>query len=213
MNETKEKLNIRDSLSYIFFKNPVLILGLVIGQLAAGDTSLQNGAALSVTFLFIAVPVLVFASVIGKKLPEWLRPVSYALLSAAMLVPSYFICGTFSATIYDSMGIYPALLAVSTVPIVFSSKFAEKQNAAAALLNGLCLALGFAVTALILGGARELFGNGSLWGIKLAEASFPAAKLPFWGFILLGFMAAIVNLIKDIVRKSEEAQGIEEEKA
>lgn len=213
MNETKEKLNIRDSLSYIFFKNPVLILGLVIGQLAAGDTSLQNGAALSVTFLFIAVPVLVFASVIGKKLPEWLRPVSYALLSAAMLVPSYFICGTFSATIYDSMGIYPALLAVSTVPIVFSSKFAEKQNVAAALLNGLCLALGFAVTALILGGARELFGNGSLWGIKLAEASFPAAKLPFWGFILLGFMAAIVNLIKDIVRKSEEAQGIEEEKA
>ena len=212
MIETKEKLNLKESLAYIFFKNPVLVLGIVIGQLAAGDTNLQNGAALSVTYFFIVVPVLVFASVIGKKLPEWLCPVCYALLSAVMLVPSYFICGTFSATIYDSAGIYPALLAVSTVPIVFSSKFAEKQNPAEALVSGICLAAGFGLTAIILGAAREIFGSGSLWGIKITEAIFPSVKLPFWGFILLGFMAAILNLIKDLIKKPEEIAAGEEEK-
>ncbi|MBQ7874118.1 MAG: hypothetical protein IJ306_03010 [Oscillospiraceae bacterium] len=213
MTETKEKLNLKESLAYIFFRNPVLVLGLVIGQLAAGDTNLQNGAALSVTYFFIVVPVLVFASVIGKKLPEWLRPMCYALVSAVMLIPAYFVCGTFSATIYDSMGIYPALLAVSTVPIVYSSKFAEKQNPVTALMNGVCLAIGFALTAIILGAAREFFGSGSLWGIKIAEAAFPAVKLPFWGFILLGFMAAIANLIKDLIKKPEEAPAGGEEKA
>lgn len=213
MTENKEKLNLKESLAYIFSKNPVLVLGLVIGQLAAGDTTLQNGAALSVTYFFIVVPVLVFASVIGKKLPEWLRPVCYAVLSAVMLVPAYFICGAFSATIYDAMGIYPALLAVSTVPIVYSSKFAEKQNPVSALMHGICISLGFAATALVLGAAREFFGSGSLWGFKVAEASFSAAKLPFWGFILLGFMAAIVNLIKDLVRKSEDNSAGEEGKA
>ena len=213
MTETKEKINIKDSLAYIFFKNPVLVLGLVIGQLAAGDTTLQNGAALSVTYFFIVVPVLVFAAAIGKKLPQWLRVVSYTLLSALMLIPSYFITGSFSATIFDSVGIYTALLAVSTVPVVFSAKFAEKQSPLEAFLNGLCLAAGFALTALILGAAREFFGSGSLWGFKLAEASFPAVKLPFWGFILLGFMAAIVNWIKDIVKKPGEVPAGEEERA
>lgn len=203
MTENKEKLNLKESLGYIFFKNPVLVLGLVIGQLAAGDTTLQNGAALSVTYLFIIVPVLVFASAIGKKLPQWSKVVAYALLAALMLVPSYVVCGTFSATIFDSAGIYPALLAVSTVPVVFASKVAEKQSPLEALINGLCLALGFALTALILGGAREFFGSGSLWGYKFTDALYPAVRLPFWGFILLGFMAAGVSAASDFFKKGE----------
>jgi Na+-translocating ferredoxin:NAD+ oxidoreductase RnfE subunit len=205
------KANFKGSLAYLFFRNPVLVLGLVIGQLAAGDTTLQNGAALSVAYFLIVVPVLVFASAIGKKLPDWSKVVCYALLSAAMLVPSYFVCGTISATIFDSLGIYPALLAVSTVPVVYSYKVAEKQSVSAAAFNGLCLFLGFAITAIILGAAREFLGSGSLWGFKIAKASLPAAKLPFWGFILLGFMAAIINWIKDIFKRPEDSSAGEEE--
>ena len=209
---SKMKNAFKESLGYIFFRNPVLVLALVIGQLAAGDTNLQNGVALSVTYFFISVTVLVFASVIGKKLPDWIKVVCYAILSAAMLVPSYFICGSFSATIFDSLGIYPALLAVSTVPIVYSTKFSENQTPAKAFANGICISAGFAFTAIILGAAREFFGSGSLWGFKIAEASFPAVKLPFWGFILLGFMAAIVNWIKEIIKKPEEVPEGGEEK-
>lgn len=198
------KNELKESLSYIFFRNPVLVLGLVIGQLAAGDTSLKNGAALSVTYFFIVVPVLLLASLIGKKLPTWSKAVFYALFSAAMLVPPYFLCASLSATIFDSLGIYPALLAVSTVPIVYASKFAENQKPLSALLNGICISLGFALTAIVLGAAREFFGSGSLWGFKIAEAAFPSVKLPFWGFIFLGFLAAFVNLIKDFVKKPEE---------
>ncbi|MBQ5666833.1 MAG: hypothetical protein IIV40_01515, partial [Oscillospiraceae bacterium] len=178
------KAEIKKSLEYIFVKNPVLVLGLVIGQLAAGDISLQNAAALSVTFFFITVPVMLFASTLGKKIPSGINFVCYALLSAAMLVPAYFVSGSFSATIFDSAGIYPALLAVSTVPIIYSSKIAEKQTPAKAILNGVCIAAGFAFTAVILGAAREFLGKGSLWNFKFSEAYYPAAKLPFWGFIL-----------------------------
>lgn len=205
MSEKAKNLSaeIKNSLGYLFFKNPVLVVGLVIGQLAAGDTTLQNGTALSIAYFFIVVPVLVFASAVGKKLPEWSKLVCYMAISALMLFPAYFICRGFSATIFDSAGIYPALLAVSTVPVVYSEKFAEKQSVLKAFLNGVFLALGFALVALFLGAAREFFGSGSLWGYKLAEASFPAVKLPFWGFILLGFMAAGVNGIRETVKKPE----------
>ncbi len=208
MTETKEKLNIKNSLAYLFFKNPVLVLGLVVGQLAAGDVSLQNGVALSVCYFFIVVPVLVFASTVGKKLPKWIHPVVYALISIIMLAPAFIIIRTFSPTIFDSLGIYPALLAVSTVPIVYASKMAENQSPVESLLNGVFIALGFSATAIFLGAAREIFGNGSLWGFKIWESgSFPAINLPFWGFILLGFMAAIVNLIKDFFEKKKEGEA------
>ena len=205
------KTELKESLGYIFFKNPVLVLGLVLGHLAAGDINLQNAAALSVTFLFITVPVMLFAATFGKKIPDGINMIFYALLSAIMLVPAYFVCKGFSATIFDSAGIYPALLAVSTVPIVFSSKVAEKQSPAKAAFSGVCISLGFALTAAVLGAIREILSNGSLWGFKFTEVAFPAANLPFWGFIFLGFMAAIINWIKEIAKKSGEKS--EEESA
>lgn len=216
MSEKAKKLSaeIKDSLGYLFFKNPVLVLGLVVGQLAAGDSNLQNGAALSITYFFVVVPVLVFAAAVGKKLPVLLKTVCYMVISGLMLIPSYIICGSFSATIFDSAGIYPALLAVSTVPVVYSEKMAEKQSVSKAFFNGIFIAAGFALTALFLGAAREIFGNGSLWGYKFMEASFPAVKLPFWGFIFLGFMAAGINGIRDLLKKPEyEVPAGEEEKA
>ncbi len=205
------KAELKESLGYIFFKNPVLVLGLVLGHLAAGDANLQNAAALSVTFLFITVPVMIFASTIGKRIPSGFNIVCYALFSAAMLLPAYFICGSFSATIFDSAGIYPALLAVSTVPIVYSSKIAEKQSPAKAAFSGICITLGFAITAIILGAAREILSSGSLWGFKFTKIAYPAANLPFWGFIFLGFMAAMLNWIKELTKKSGEKN--EEESA
>lgn len=203
---------IKESAGYLFFRNPVLVLGIVIGQLAAGATNLQNAAALSVTYFFVVVPVLVFASLLGKKLPGWLKVVVYALISAAMLVPSYFITGTFSATIFDSAGIYPALLAVSTVPVVYSSKIAENRKPLHAFINGICIALGFALTAIFIGVLREFLGSGSIWGFKFAQPLFPAAKLPTWGFIFLGFMAAMVNFVKEYIVKPKNSAGGEEEK-
>ncbi|MBQ3561521.1 MAG: hypothetical protein IJA06_06900, partial [Oscillospiraceae bacterium] len=91
MSEKAKNLSaeVKESLGYLFFKNPVLVTGLVIGQLAAGDTTLQNGAALSVAYFFIVVPVLVFASAFGRKLPKWSKLVCYMIISALMLVPSY----------------------------------------------------------------------------------------------------------------------------
>lgn len=207
MNEIKSSF--KESSAYLFSKNPVLVLGLVIGQLAAGVSNLQNAAALSITYFFVVTGVLVFASLIGKRLPGWLKVVSYAIIGSLMLVPSYFISAGISATIFDSAGIYPALLAVSTVPIVYSSKIAENKKPLSSLINGICIAFGFAITAFFLGAAREILGSGSLFGFKLAKPLFPAAELPFWGFIFLGFMAALVNFIKELIKKpagEEEAE-------
>ena len=92
MTEKAKNLSaeVKDSLGYLLFKNPVLVLGLVIGQLAGGCTNLQNAAALSVTYFFVVVPVLVFASAIGKKLPQWIKDEVYKVSHRAYCEGFYF---------------------------------------------------------------------------------------------------------------------------
>ena len=207
----KQKTNPLESLSYLLFSNPVLVGGLVIGQLAAGATSLQNGVALTITFLFVTFPVLIFASAFGKVLPKWSRVAVYMLLSAAMLYPAYLVCKNLSATVLDSVGIYLPILAVSTVPSVYSARYSEKHNVGKAALDGLCLSVGFGLVAAVLGMAREFFGNGTIWGVKVSEHTFPAVRLPFWGFILLGFMAAGVAALRLLFHRPDYVEPILDE--
>ncbi len=211
MAEIKEKTSLMDSLDFVLFSNPILVGGLVIGQLAAAATSLQNGVALTITFLFVTLPVLVFSSAFGKRIPKWSRIIVYMLVSAIMLFPSYLVCRSISSTILDSVGIYLPLLAVSTVPATYSTKFSENKKVPAAILDGIFLSVGFGLVAVILGGARELFGSGSLWGVKLMQSTFPAVELPFWGFILLGFMAAGVEALRSPLKKLNHALPHDEE--
>ena len=74
-----------------------------------------------------------------------------------------------------------------------------------ALLDGIALSAGFGIVSIILGAGREFFGYGTLWGIKISENSFPAIRLPFWGFILLGFMAAGIGAVRILYKKPEYA--------
>ena len=207
----KERSDLRESLSHVLFSNPVLVGGLVLGQLAAGATSLQNGVALTVTFLFVTLPVLVFAAAFGRSLPKWSRVAVYMLLSTAMLYPSYLVCKNISATVLDSVGIYLPILAVSTIPSVYSARFSEKHNVMKAVTDGLCLTLGFGVVAVLLGILRELLGSGTLWNVKVTEATFPSLKLPFWGFILIGFMAAAVAGLRTVLNVPDYVEPIRED--
>ena len=213
MPELKEKLLLKRSLDHVFFSNPVLVGGLVIGQLAAGATNLQNGVALTVTFFFVTLPVLVFAAACGRFLPRWSRIIAYMLISGAMLFPAYLVCRSISPTILDSVGVYLPLLAVSTVPALYSARFSESHPVSVAFLDGVFLTVGFGLVAAILGAAREFFGSGSLWGVKLASQSFHAVSLPFWGFILLGFMAAGVSGIRILLKLPDYVPPVEEGEA
>lgn len=209
MTELKENFFTKESPAFIFFSNPVLVGGLVIGQLAAGDVSLQTGAALALTFCCVTIPVLLFAAALGKYLPKVLRLVCYMLVSAGMLFPAYQVCTAISGTLADTVGIYMPLLAVTTIPVAYSAKFSEKHTVGVAVMDGLCLSAGFGAVAILLGAIRELFGSGSLWGIKILSNGFSAFNMPFWGFILLGFMAAGISGIKALTGYTEKA-GAEE---
>jgi electron transport complex protein RnfE len=111
--------------------------------------------------------------------------------------------------LHDSLGIFLPLIVTNCLVLARAEAFASRQPVGAALLDALAMGLGFLLVLLVLGGAREFLGRGSigadlglLLGAETAGAGirvFPAghgfllALLPPGAFVLLGLMLAVRN--------------------
>lgn len=183
----------KDSFRKILFSNPVLVGGMVVGEIIIGATSLQNAGALSVTFAIVTIPVLLLAPLIAYFVPKTWRILCYALVSMSMLFTAQAAVAPISPTIFDSLGIYLPLLALNTVVVAYSRLISEEKGVVFNLLDGICFSLGFLIVAVLIGGLRELFGSGTLWGYEILQRKASALKLPFSGFLIAGFLAAAVE--------------------
>ena len=75
--------------------------------------------------------------------------------------------------------------------------------------DALIYVLGYAVAAFAVGIIREFLAFGSLFGLRVCDPIMPAAKTPFFGFILLGILAAVCRAITTRRRRrTERAEAI-----
>jgi len=77
--------------------------------------------------------------------------------------------------------------------------FAAKNSPVASLFDGIGIGLGFTIGLTLLGICREVLGSGSVFGFTLLpeEYNILLFVLPPGAFIMLGFLIAIVNQMKN----------------
>ena len=102
----------------------------------------------------------------------------------------------FPKTIF-SIGVFlPTLIANSLIVVKSESRF-HKKNFLYMLTDLLCHCAGFFIVIFLVGTLRELLYSGTYMGKTVFEnLSIPAIVYPFSGFIIVGFLAAIVKKIK-----------------
>ncbi|MEG1875228.1 MAG: hypothetical protein RR185_06615, partial [Angelakisella sp.] len=100
----------------------------------------------------------------------------------------------------ESLGMYLYLLAAYPVAAAISyGKTAGK--ASTTVLWSLRNVLYMGVFSLLAGGVRELLAQGRLAGVELPVSfRMEAAAMPFFGFIMLGFVLAAVTAIRNLLR-------------
>ena len=77
---------------------------------------------------------------------------------------------------------------------------ANKNGVVASAADGLGMGIGFTIMLTIMGGAREILGNGSIFGVDLyGSAVSPALAmiLPPGGFLAFGTLIGIVNVLSN----------------
>ena len=192
-------------------QNVVLVQALGLCPILAMGINLRYGVALSLCTIVTLVLADLFFALVSKYVATRLQPVVYVLISSVLLFGAAVGLQWISAEVYAHLYLFLPLMAVNTLYTYRTAiaPSAKRPTITTVLADSLGSALGFSLVLCVASALREMAINGSLWNIPLGyEARFPEAAHPFVGFILLGFMAAMLQWVKQLL-KGKESQEVD----
>ena len=172
--------------------NPVLIQLVGLCPVVAASTTFVSSVVLSATLCLDLIVTCVITSALFKKIPRWVRVVLYLIIGLVLICPILWFVET-QTLINLSLGlkIYLPIIAINSVTAVHCEQFAVKNDVKLAFYDAAAVGIGGSVICIAIGTIREIFGIGSLAGVKLdLPIVFKGMALPFGCLILLGFRAA-----------------------
>ena len=183
--------------------NIVLVQAAGICPILAVGFNLKYGVALSLCTVATLLPVGVCMTLLRNRLAAWLRPAVYALLSAALLFAAALVLSRSGwSQIYAKLYIFLPLMAVNTLFTYRTGTMGEAMHPAVAAADTLGAAFGYSLVLCVACTLREMAMSGTIWDMPLGYgARFPEAEHPFIGFVLLGFMAAALQWLKQLSRR------------
>lgn len=187
----------------------VQLLGLC--PLLAVTTSVVNGLGMGLATTLTLVTSNVIISLIRGLVRSEVRIPVYVLVIASAVTVIELVMNAWFHDLHVILGIFIPLIVTNCVIIGRAESFASKQTVDRALLDGLAMGIGFTLVLVLLGGMRELLGQGTLLAqahLMFGEAGkaltltlledyrgFLLAILPPGAFIGLGLIIAGMNVI------------------
>ena len=157
--------------------------------------NLKSGLLISVFILAATVPAATLAPVLHKKVPTPYLVPGYALLAMLGIIAAQLLLRR-QAVLLDSLGLYIPLAAVNSIMIDLAVVH-PRQTPQRGLRDAAVICLGFALVACGIGAVREVLGSRTIWGVPfgLYPIRMVGVTLPFFGFILLGFLNALCRSV------------------
>ena len=181
----------------IIFKNPTFIQLLGMCPTLAVTTSVINGVGMRLSATFVLIFSNLFISLLRKFIPAKIRIASYIVIIAGFVTVVEMVMKAYMQSLSESLGLFIPLIVVNCIILARAESFASKNEPIASALDGLASGLGFTLALTVISAVRELLGNGTLLNIPLGISS-PAIImiLPPGGFLTLGIILGIINLIR-----------------
>ena len=185
----------------IFRNNPTFRLVLGLCPTLAVTTSLENalGMGLAATFVLVCSNGLV--SALRKAIPGAVHIPCYIVIIATFVTAIDLLMQAYLPDLSASLGIFIPLIVVNCIILGRAEAFACRNGVLDSLADGLGSGLGFTLSLSLIATVREICGAGSLtvWGglafKDLNPGPVTLAILPAGGFITLGLLLALINLL------------------
>ena len=206
---------IRDGL---WDNNQALVALLGLCPLLAVTSTAVNGLGLGIATTLVLTLSNVTVSLIRNLVRPEIRLPVFVLVIASFVTTVELAMNAWFYELYKVLGIFIPLIVTNCAIIGRAEAFGSRNPPLPALVDG--LSMGFSAALVVLGGLRELVGQGTLFSqahlmfgegargltLSLGDA-YPGlliAILPPGAFIGLGMMIALKNVI-DARRKQAEA--------
>ena len=206
-------------LNGIIKENPVFVLMLGLCSTLAVTTTFEQSYMMGLCVLVVLTLSNVVVSLIRKLIPENVQTPVYILLIGTLVTILEIILKTYARPLYNSFGIYLALIVVNCIVLGRAIQVASKNNIKKSFLDGIGIGLGYTVALMIIGLIREVLGNNTITimdnisvitGHKLIINILPTNDIlpinllltPAGSFLTLGLLLALFQYIQN--KKGED---------
>lgn len=179
-----------------------VVLGLC-PTLAVTKTA-ENGLGMGLAVVFVLTLSNILISMVRNIIPKKVRIVCFIAISATLVVAVELLMQAFTYPLYQQLGIFVPLIVVNCIILGRAEAFAAKNPVHLSAADGLGMGLGFTLSLTFLGGLRELFGTGEIFGHYIMWESFKPFSLMVeapGAFIALGAVLAVMNCINIVVAR------------
>jgi electron transport complex protein RnfE len=187
----KETTPNQDFLRGIWRENPVLIQMLGLCPALAVTNSVANSLAMGVATFFVLMGSSLLVSSFKRFVPHEVRISTYILIIATFVTIADMLLEAIVPVVHKALGAFVALIVVNCMILSRQEAFASKRPLGRSLLDAAGTGFGFVIALLMMGGVRELLGNGTLLGVNVLGANYEPwviMVLPPGGFLTLGFL-------------------------
>lgn len=191
--------------------NPALVQLLGLCPLLAVTATVTNALGLGLATLLVLVGSNITVSLVREFVPKEIRIPVFVMVIATFVTVIQLLMNAYVYGLYQALGIFIPLIVTNCAIIGRAEAYASKNPWHHAAFDGLMMGLGFTLVLVLLGGIREILGNGTLfdganlllgeWAadlrVELFSVDYPLllAILPPGAFIVMGFIIAGKNWI------------------
>jgi len=191
-------------------QNPIFRLALSLCPALAVTSSAINALAMGLSVLVVITLNNIVISIFSKWVNPKVRIPVYITSIATIVTVVQLVMEAYFPVLFKALSIYLALIVVFAIILARAEVFASKNPIVPSALDGLGMGCGFAGAMLLIGFIRELLGNGSIFGVQLLGASYNPmliAILPPGGFILIGLLIGVFNIVGEYQDKAKDAKA------
>jgi len=202
--------NVKNFTKGFIKENPVFIMLLGLCPALGVTTSAFNGFGMGLATLFVLVMSNLVVSIIKSQIPAKVRIPAFIVIIASFVTIVQLVLEGFVPALHESLGLFIPLIVVNCLVLGRAEAFASRQSVFSSLVDGLGMGLGFTLALTILGGVREIFGSGSLFGFNLGLFPLDADGNPIvmlvfvlapGAFLAMGYLVALNIMLKERMSK------------
>lgn len=190
----------------LFNNNPIALQVLGICSALAVTTKMETALVMSIALTTVTACSNAAVSIIRNKIPPSIRIIVQLTIIASLVIITDQILKAFLFDVSKQLSVFVGLIITNCIVMGRAEAFAMQNPPGMSFLDGIGNGLGYSLILVVVAFFRELFGSGSLLGLKI----MPEAYVPN-GLMLLSPSAFFLIGIGIWALRTWKTDQIEEE--
>ena len=180
----------------VWDNNPITLQVLGICSALAITTSLQPALVMCISLTFVMCGSNVIISILRNFIPNKIRIIVMLSVISTLVILVDQVLKAYAYDMSKELSVFVGLIITNCIVMGRAEAFAMANKVWPSFLDGLGNSLGYSLILIIVAFFRELFGNGTLFGLQMVpQAAYEAGYtnvglmlLPPGAFLILGLI-------------------------